>query len=802
LLPLDKTSEMSHIKICIPQITISPPQKQSIAPREESSSFSSSSIFGKEMIFQSASVEFHRLPAPALTAFPTDHQFYHSIVTSPFRSLIINPFHTNLHLTIHEEESEYSSFLLTSLPTKAYYRSEMIIKVSNLDISPNLSQLSLLQETIFDFRNSSRKYRSQLLRPMERPSRSRHNNISSWWRYALVGTMIERNGDSSFFPRNNFNIGFISEISKEQRSRYIDLYSQVLRQQPRLSERGGTPEGKAVPCLTEEELRSLEEMHSRIDWGSLLIFRLVAHKKIFSTQSSSTTTSSSSLLRTSTVGWSSLLSVFTSPQSYQETNPSSSTQQPMIDFETEFKIFSRDIRQSLQELSSFNTFPIDFTIVFSRFALSLDSNDRLTRSVTVIFYGFLCNFHQNFLSCDGLAHLRLGALRVFGKDGIPLISCGEYTDEWFHSYDIQSSTTRTLALSFQYQWFTQNKRSVLYTFPSESNTAKPTISYNPHSSKLTHGIKQHGILEVSCNILRIFCDSDSFQHLWKLSSTLREAYSSSLSRGFDLNPNKMPKGDPTAATPVTASDLIRKKNLTKATQIKCAQVERKNLLSTRHPSSSVDSCVPVMKWSISATLAGLILQFPLKSQQLRASERARQRSNDSSSSSMIQLSIGFCSLYSGDFLMSLDVFKSMSGSSSILFPATRNQADSSIQDSSQSLPELKENRYCAGMLHGVWANRDKILQYKIRKQIGGALLQHCVCTIHSFEINGHFPHHQSSYTEAPINFQLLFTWSSGLSPQVPVLAIDLLSSSVHVSLKNQVPSLPCLSLPQPLSSAL
>jgi hypothetical protein len=780
LFPSNNISKTSHLKISIPQITISPPQEQSII----------TSIFSKETIFQSVSVEFHQIPsAPAA---PTD-QFYHSIVTAPFSSMIINPFHTNLNLTIHEEESEYSSPLLTSMQTRSYYRSVLIFKVSNLDISPNLSQLTLLQETLLHLQNSSRQYRIQLLRPKERPSRAQ-NNISSWWKYALIGTMVARNGDCCLFPRNNFTIGFISEVTKKQRTSYIDLYIQVLRHQNRLSGRDTTSTSDWRPpsfALTSEELKTLEDLHSQINWGSLLIFRLVAHKKfreLISTSSSEPTSSSSSL-RTSTLLWSSLFSVFSTPKSSQETDPSSSAAHPTIDLETEFKIFYRDIRQSLEEISSFNHFPVDLTVVFSRFALSLDSDDRLTRSVTIIFYGCLWNFHQNFLSCDGFAHLRLGALRVFGKDGVPLISCGEYTDEWFHCYDIQSSTTRNLAFSFQYQWITQNKRPILYVFPSESNTAKPTISStsNLHTS-LTHGIKHHSILEISCNVIRIFRDSDSTQHLWNLYSSLTESYES-LSLGLSTR---------------------IKRNKTNEMLIKCAQVERRNLLSSRQPSTSLDTTMPIMKWSISANLAGVIVQLPLKSPHLRASERARQRSSDSSSSSMIQLSIGFCSLYSGDFLMSLEIFKTMKTSISPTFlPATATaatgneppnnlfQSDSSIeydpsqpqhQPQPQDPPEVKENRYYEGIFNGVWANRDKILQYKIRKQIGGALLQHCVCTIHNMEIQGHFPHHQAHYTEAPINFQILTTWSSpsGLSPQAPVLSIDLLSSSAHLSLKNQV----------------
>lgn len=759
---------MSHLKICIPQITISPPLKQSSRTPSDDSSFSSSSIFDKEMIFQSISVEFNRLHLPV----PMVDGFYRSIVTAPFSALIINPFHTNLHLTISEEESEYSSFLLTYMPTKAYYRSVMIIQVGNLDVSPNLSQLSHLQDTLFYLQNSSRKYRSQLLRPRQRPSLS-PNNISSWWRYALVGTMIERNGDSCFFPRNHFNIGFITEVSKEQRSRYVHIYSQVLRDEDHFSRRGDASD-RNVSRLTEEELRSLESMHSEIGWGSLLIFRLMAHKK---TQAMATDLlPSNSSLPNSTVLLSSLLSVFASPYSSQKTNSRSSTP-PALDIETEFKILYRDIRHSLQELSSFNIFPIDFTAVFSRFALSLDSNDRLTRTVTIILYGFLWNCHQNFLSGDGLAHIRLGALRIFGKDGTPLISCGDYTDEWFHSYDIQSSTTRTLAFSFQYQWFTQIKRSVLYTFPSESNPAKPGIASTPHSSKLGHGIKHRGIVEMSCNILRIINDSDSIQQIFNLYSVLDGRSNSSPSSQFDL----------------TTSNMKEKSNLNKVTPIFCARMKRKHLLSTFRP-FTMNSAT---KWSISATLAGLTLELPLKSSLFRTSGRVQKHSGDSFSS-MIQVSIGFCSIYSGDFLMGLEIFKSMNtaASSSSLFPVSgidppRNlfPSDSTLQYSSDSLPELKENRYYEEMFYGVWANRDKILQSKIRKQVGGVLMQHCVCTIHSFEIKGHFPHHQSSYTEVPINLQLLFTWSSELSPHASVLAIDLLSSSTHLSLRNEVSSL-------------
>jgi hypothetical protein len=601
----------------------------------------------------------------------------------------------------------------------------------------------LLQECSHHLQDSSRKYRSHLLKPNDRPCRSR-SNLIEWWKYAVLGTMIKKNGTSTFSPKNCFRVGFISEVSNDLRSRYIDLY--VKAQQSRASSQS-TP-------LSDSEVLFLQEADSSIAWGSLLVLRLASHRRL-----QEITSSEALPTRSSNMPWSSLFS--SGPLPNNNITTTSSTTSPINREESDLRGLYRDLRHSIQEQAFLNLSPVTLTMVFSRFALSLDSDDLRTRLVTIILYGFLWNYRQNSLSCDdGLCTIRLGAIRVFGNNGIQLLSCGEHTDEWFHNFDIQS-TDHDIAFSFQYHWAIQ-KRILKNPFSSET-LPKP-------SKPLPQGMKQHHLLEIVCAKLFLYRDLISLHNLFEIYSRLIRTQSSEAS--LESSSSTLGAGGGGG-------------NSAKAVLSKCALVE---IQSASH-SSTKSHCFT--KWSVSASCEGLAIQIPLKSLPMRSS---RPLTSETPSSS-IQFRFGRCSLHSGDFLSALEMFHP---SNPISVPGTGGGGGGggglSVADQNNALPSedsihypesAKENRFYSA-IHGVWLNKEKIMRYKVKKQIGGPLLQHCVCTIQNFEMNGLFPHHQTNFTDLPLNLQLLLTWSSRLFHEAPALTVDLLSSSAHFSFGTMV----------------
>lgn len=677
----------------------------------------------------------------------TDEASYQTLVSTINTSrpaLIINPFNMNLDISIYEEDNENSSL---HFMTKSIWRSQLTVKISNFDMSPNLSQIALLRELSVYLKDSSRKFRSMIIRPKYNPS-STHSNISEWWKFALISTMIKRRGNSLLYPKNNFTIGFKSEISPSIRSKYIDIYIKYLENKR---------DNSGYVGLMEEEVKFLDEWSHLLDFGSLLIFRLSAHKRLEekSIAAAAQTTQKENAL------WQSLFTVFISPNS-TETTPTSVPNTSNAD--VDFKILYRDVRQSLQELSYFNMYPVDIKIIFSRFALSVDQDDRRCRSLTIICYGLLWNYHQLCFSRDGMILLRLGSIRIFGKEGIQLVSCGDFTDEWFHNYDIQTSPTRLIALSYQHEWYTQNKRSVLYVLPSET-VMKPSIAYN-NSSKLSHGIKQHQIIEISCSTLRLFWDESSIRHISTMCSDIDTIWIWNFIFPEHSRDNSM-----------------------KSAILRCSKIERKQL--------SLDS-LPIVKFSVSGTLTGMIIQVPLASNSTRPSDRSQQQ-RPGRSPYLIEFHVGLCTVYSGDFLMSLDIFRTNNTS----ITGTSLSSDSignstQFDETSLNYSEGIGNRFYS-ISSGIWSNRDKIMQNKVRKQIGGASLQHYICTIQNLELKGissapssttptPTPSNQTSFTEFPINIQMLLTWCSDWSSLAPNLSIDLLSSAGHFSLEMMVSS--------------
>lgn len=707
LLPISDQNDLTLLRITALHISLS--------PRESSFDTSSNYLFDKEIVFQSFCLSFIRLPSFNLSEIDESYQSKLSTVNP---TPIVNPFNINLDLVVYEEENENSSLHFL---TKFVWRSEITLKMSNFEMSPSVSQIALFSDICRYLQDSGHRYRSLLIRPKLNPS-STISNISGWWRYAVVGTMIRRKGSCFLFPRNSFSIGFKSAVSKNIRSKYIHLYIKYLE---------GSKDN--LVSLLDEEVRFLEEWHRVLDFGSLLIFRLTAHKRIEEKLAAVALTT-----RKENVLWRSLFNSFSSNEPTQI--PTASSTDP----ETDFKILYRDIRQSLQELSYFNMYPFDVKIVFSRFAISLDEDDRRRRTLTLICYGLLWNYHQLSFSCDGMILLRLGSIRVFGSEGGQLLSCGELTDEWFHNYDIQSSAARVMAFSYQHQWYTQNKRSVLYVLPSET-VSKPSIAYN-NSPKLSHGIKQHQIIEISCNTLKFFWEEKSFEQI----------------RNLNLELEKWIWEHIFPRQPIASS---------KATILRSSKLERKQ--------HAPEISQPIVKLSVCATVSGLVFQVPLHTHISRPSTRSQHQTDRISS--YIELDVGSCSLYSGDFLMSLDIFRNPNTSTSI---PSDSFSGTQFDETLDSLEGMGNRFYSTNS--GIWSNRDKIMQHKIRKQIGGASLQHFIFTIQNLELKGIFHQEKRSFTEIPINIQMLLTWCFDWSSLAPNLSIDVLSSAGLFSMEMMV----------------
>ena len=322
---------MIHLRFCIPYLSFNKssqnvklnPSNLTNKSTSSSNSSNSSIILEKIISCRNISLECSQIQTPS----ELSTHFINLLLHSPLHSLIVNPFHCEINISIvnnnnnnNNNQENNQNNLLTNIPrvsktsTDSKYHLHFSLKLNNLEVTPTIHQLEMLMESFCYLRKLSRRYKYLLLRPDSNPSKLKHNNIRQWWKYALVSILIQKNGNSIFYPKNNWKIEDELTIKPEISSKYIELYLKHLQYQ---SYQNLTPSNSFSSSqlelnlkkflLTDTELNILEDYNRTLNWGTLLIFRLLSHQRLLEFNKGDIP-----VLNTKNTFWTSFVSVFSS----------------------------------------------------------------------------------------------------------------------------------------------------------------------------------------------------------------------------------------------------------------------------------------------------------------------------------------------------------------------------------------------------------------------------------------------------------------------------------------------------------
>lgn len=318
---------MLNIRFCIPHLTLNKPSdniKSNTLNSKNKLQSNPSILLEKNIFCRNISVECTQVK------YPTDQltQFFTLILNSPLTSLVINPFHTEINISIVNNLNDKNQVNLSphlsqasSILNESLYHLHLSVKLSNLEFTPTIQQLSFLNESCCYIIQISRKYQYLLLRPNSNPSRSQNpnnNNIRQWWKYALISVLIKKNGKSIFYPKNNWSLGYDSSpIDSKTSLKYIELYLKYLQYQSFQNLLASSNSSSSISSqielnlkkyqLDSNEIEILENFNRTLNWSTLLVLRLLSHRKLREINSRDIP-----LLKNNNSFWTSFVSTFSS----------------------------------------------------------------------------------------------------------------------------------------------------------------------------------------------------------------------------------------------------------------------------------------------------------------------------------------------------------------------------------------------------------------------------------------------------------------------------------------------------------
>lgn len=467
------------------------------------------------------------------------------------------------------------------------------------------------------------------------------------------------------------------------------------------------------------------------------------------------------------------------------------------------------MKQTLYNIYTKNPLLIDFKLILSRFALTFDfknshsinsnvnlnskSNSSFTFSeecsLMMVLYGFQYISHQGISTLDGLLNIRLGAIRIFGNDGIELLSCGQYTDEWFHDYNISDVSNKDLALSIQYNWSLQTRKN--YSQVNSLNDQSYLSTNNYHN--LIQKLYKYHTLEMSMNILKLKLNFNSLNNILSILSWWFQSVSNISSFNTSLlnnNNTNNQKKDINQQKNYFSFDLNKSnKNLYQKVLRKISEFEKNKAMSTIS-TSDISQLISKDKWNINIVTNGLIIQIPVNNS-LRKSQERFQRTNlpsttMNSKQSYFEIVIGLSTIHCGDFLTN-SLNPRFHNSISTL-GNDFNNINNNINVNNDLNSPLENNDILNSKLNEelLWCNKDKFIQNRLKNQ-NPCLLQSILCKFEGIEFIGHFPHHTTKITDKPFNFQIFMTLSTLPSHFLfPDLSIDLFLSPILLSFTSLV----------------
>lgn len=274
-----------------------------------------------------------------------------------------------------------------------------------------------------------------------------------------------------------------------------------------------------------------------------------------------------------------------------------------------------DILALVQEIKDFTSIArkkrhlkgLDISLSLPRLAVSWRQADGLlsarassrhpstSPAITLVAYGLSVSYGQSDGENEENMKFHLGALRVYGLDSVPLVSCGIHVDTWLNKIDVSESKTDDLALSLRVKWYTMKKERVFTS--SEELLGSPLFAMV--------NCYQHIVLEAVVAKIMLCGDMPSLQDMRDKCCCYTETWTNFFQWAQGPHdPCQIPR------------QMCAQRSMSKSINSHC----------------NLDSHFPACKLSVDVRIKGIDIELPLKSPNAH-----------------LKLSFGNLSAVSGDF---------------------------------------------------------------------------------------------------------------------------------------------------------
>jgi hypothetical protein len=303
-MPLSNPREYGHIRICISSLyidkhntDIEKTKNSNFSNMQSSASKYSRIIFGKYMEISGVSLEMSRISEAVLIDRTS---FYNMLSTKKLSQLIINPLQITLSILVKENNSKLQNDIqiqnntsdkhISHLPTTGandnQYYIDLWAQLSNVEITPNVSQLNLLGD-IVEYASSENIRRRYLgIRPAESPT----ENPKKWWKFAIKAILhlvkgrryLLTSSNSSSSSHHSSNVIVLGK-------KYILLYKSYI--ESKLYCLSHLDVFKAMIarrvtsidppwCLSSENMNLLEEIQRSLELNKLIMYRRMVYEAL------------------------------------------------------------------------------------------------------------------------------------------------------------------------------------------------------------------------------------------------------------------------------------------------------------------------------------------------------------------------------------------------------------------------------------------------------------------------------------------------------------------------------------------
>ena len=216
-------------------------------------------------------------------------QFYISLAAPQLANIILTPMDLRCNMGVWKVPSPT---LGDAVVSDYNIHLEADIRLSNVHITPHISQLLLLKQMVTRIEQDALRIKYLHLRPMQGPSIA-NRNIREWWIYAAGAVLMKRNGYVShpvFKHNTEIEACWSGDVHTRTyyRNRYIYLYRMYIECKLRdfaASMNGKSNHKKATQAavisdngLSPKDQEELHYLHRIIPYEKLLIYRAIVHQ--------------------------------------------------------------------------------------------------------------------------------------------------------------------------------------------------------------------------------------------------------------------------------------------------------------------------------------------------------------------------------------------------------------------------------------------------------------------------------------------------------------------------------------------